>query len=215
MTVLALDTSTSRGGVALLEDGRLLLDATFTADRSQSSELFPILQRVRSLAPKLDLIAVGLGPGSYAGVRISIAAALGLSCAMGAELVGLASVAALETDAPDYLAVGDARRETFYFTRVEGGICAEGPLLLDAAGLKQRLEDFPGWEIGVPAPLEIVPQAKILFPRATNLARLAAEGRGILQRGNLEPLYLRDPHITTPKNKTAGAGRIRPEPPAV
>src|SRR5687768_14575936 len=126
MTVLAIDTSTARGTVALLHDGAFLLDEVFTADRSQSSALFPILEKARTLAPKLDVIAIGLGPGSYAGVRIAIATALGLSCATGAKLVGLASVAALETTATRYVAIGDARRETFYFTRVEDGICTEG-----------------------------------------------------------------------------------------
>ena len=58
MTVLAIDTSTSRGTVALLRDGAFLLDEVFTADRSQSSALFPILEKARTLAPKLDIIAI-------------------------------------------------------------------------------------------------------------------------------------------------------------
>ena len=95
MTILAIDTTTNRGNIALVRDGSVLLDEFFTADRSQSSDLFPILERARALAGKIDLIAVGLGPGSYAGARIAIATALGLSCALGAELVGLPSVAAL------------------------------------------------------------------------------------------------------------------------
>src|SRR5262245_41787929 len=119
MTVLAIDTSTARGRGALLPGGDVLLDEVLTAQRRQSSALFPLLERVRALAVKLDVIAIGLGPGSYAGVRIAIATALGLSCATGARLVGLASVAALETTASRYIAIGDARRDTFYFTRVE------------------------------------------------------------------------------------------------
>ena len=215
MTVLAIDTSTHRGSVAVLRDGCLLLDEVFTADRSHSSTLFPILERARVLAPELDLIAIGLGPGSYAGVRIAIATALGLGVATGAELVGLASVAALDTNVPNYLAIGDARRESFYFTRVEAGLCAEGPLLLDMPSLLARLLQFPDWEICTPAALDALPHAKVTLPRASIIGRLAIEGRGILQRGDLEPLYLRDPHITTPKTKPAAAGRRRPEPGAL
>jgi tRNA threonylcarbamoyladenosine biosynthesis protein TsaB len=206
MTVLAIDTSTARGTVALLRDGALLLDEVFTADRSQSSALFPILEKSRMLAPKLDVIAIGLGPGSYAGVRIAIATALGLACATGSRLVGLASVAALETTATRYVAIGDARRDTFYFTRVEDGLCIEGPLLLDAATLRARLQEFAGWEISCPTPLAPDFNAEVRLPRASLLAHLAERGRGILQEGDLEPLYLRDPHITTPKTQTAGAG---------
>ena len=210
MTVLAIDTSTARGTVALLRDGAFLLDEVFTADRSQSSALFPILEKARTLAPKLDIIAIGLGPGSYAGVRIAIATALGLSCATGSRLVGLASVAALETTATRYVAIGDARRDTFYFTRIEDGICTEGPLLLDADTLRTRLQEFADWEISSPTPLAPEFKANVRLPRASLIAQLAERGRGILQEGDLEPLYLRDPHITTPKAQTAGAGLKTP-----
>jgi tRNA threonylcarbamoyladenosine biosynthesis protein TsaB len=198
MIVLALDTSTAQGTVALRRDGELLLEANFPADRSQSSELFPILQRAVELAPRMDRIAIGLGPGSYAGARIAIAAALGLSCAVGAELIGLASVAALAGAPGHYVVIGDARRETFYFTVVEGGICTEGPLLLAADMLRERLAQnvLP---VYATAAIPGFPQATVALPSAAVLAAAAAEGRGILQRGDLEPLYLREPHITTPK----------------
>lgn len=199
MTILALDTSTSRGSVALWQDGIVLLDETFTADRTQSSDLFPILTRARQLAPRLDRVAIGLGPGSYAGVRITIAAALGLAIATRAELVGLPSVAALETEASDYLAIGDARRETFYFTRVSAGECIEGPLLLEEAALQARLAESPDLPVFSPAELPSIPRATIALPSALSLAILTAQGKSILQRGDLEPLYLREPHITTPK----------------
>lgn len=199
MTILALETSTPRGSVALWRDGALILDEVFTADRSHSSALFPILERGRALAPRLDAIAVGLGPGSYAGVRISIAAALGLALADGARLIGLASVAALETSAPRYIAIGDARRETFYFSLVESGVCVEGPLLLDEPALQERLATMPGLPVFVPAAIPGFPQAEVVLPRASLLVEMAAQGKGILAEGDLEPLYLREPHITQPK----------------
>jgi tRNA threonylcarbamoyladenosine biosynthesis protein TsaB len=199
VTILALDTTTSSGSVALLRDGTVLLDETFAADRSQSSQLFPILQRALGVANRLEMIAVGLGPGSYAGARIAIAAALGLACATGAELLGLPTVAALETNLDEYVAIGDARRDTFYFTRVNRGICTEGPLLLDLQALRERLNSIPSLPVLSPAPITPVPRATVALPSAKNLAALASSGRSIAQRGDLEPLYLRDPHITTPK----------------
>ena len=205
MIVLALETSTALGSVALVDGERLLLDETFTADRSQSSALFPLLQQALALATRIDRIAVGLGPGSYAGVRIAIATALGLGVARGAELVGLPSVAALETAAERYVAIGDARRETFYFTQVEAGECIAGPLLVGAEELRARLDGLGGpdlptaWPVYAPAAVPGFPEAQIALPRAVRLARLAAAGRSIVMRGDLEPLYLRDPHITTPK----------------
>ena len=199
MTILAIDTTTNRGTIALVRDGSVLLDEIFTADRSQSSDLFPILERARALAGKIDMIAVGLGPGSYAGARIAIAAALGLSCALAAELVGLPSVAALETDADEYVAIGDARRDTYYCTRVNAGECIEGPMLLDSTALQEHLAASATSRIFTPAPIPAFPQAAVALPSAKALANLAATGRSIVQRADLEPLYLRDPHITQPK----------------
>ena len=199
MRVLAIDTSTSHGSVALLADGRVLLDESCISDRNHGSTIVPVLQRARELAGRFDCIAVGLGPGSYAGVRIAIATAMGLGMATGAKLVGIPSVAAWACDGERHLAIGDARRDTFYFTKVERGICTEGPLLVDAPGLLARLAALPDWPVLSAEPLALVPHAVVSHPRALTLARLAADGRGICAEGELEPLYLREPHITYPK----------------
>jgi tRNA threonylcarbamoyl adenosine modification protein YeaZ len=199
MTILAIDTSTNHGSVALLVDGALRLDESFTADRSHSATLFAVLERARGLVPTIDLVAIGLGPGSYAGVRIAIAAAIGFELALGAQLVGLPSVAALETDAHRYVAIGDARRESFYFTLVESGVCVEGPQLFTADELRAKLDACAGLPVLTPALFAAFPDAVIALPSAARLAHLAASDRGIVTRGDLEPLYLRDPYITQPK----------------
>ena len=200
--ILAIDTSTPRGSIALLENDGLLLDETFPCDRSQSSDLYLHLARACALATRLRTIAIGIGPGSYAGVRISIATALGLSLANGAELIGLASVAALETDAREYFAIGDARRDAFYFTQVRDGLCIEPPQLLDATALDAKLAATP-LPVFSTTPLLT---ATIALPRASILARRAASGIGILARGDFEPLYLRDPFITQPKSVSLSHG---------
>jgi len=199
MTVLAIDTSTSHGSVALVDGSAVLFEEHFTADRGHGSALVPLLQKARDMVTALDVITVGLGPGSYAGVRIAIATAMGLSIALGARLIGIPSVAALEFSGPRYLAAGDARRDTFYFTKVEDGSCTEGPILLDAPGILDRVAANPAWPVLVPEPLALLPAAIIAHPRAVTLARLAAAGRSIVAEDTLEPLYLREPHITHPK----------------
>lgn len=200
MITLALDTSTTRGSVALLADGQLLLDERFSADRSHSTTLFTVLEKARALAPRLDQIAVGLGPGSYAGIRIAIAASLGLQLATGARLLGLPSVAALEVTPAEYLAIGDARRDTFYFTHVVNGLCHEGPLLATQEELAARIKSHADLSIFA---TEEVPgfQSGLVLPSAVLLAQLAANNRGIVAADTLEPIYLREPHITRPKAK--------------
>lgn len=199
MNFLAIESSTPRGGIALLADGELRLEESFTSARGHSVLLFAMLERACALVGQIDVVAVGLGPGSYAGVRIAIAAAIGLELGGGARLVGLPSVAALETDARSYLAIGDARRETFYFTRVEDGLCIEGPLLATETELRERLAAQPKLPVFTGAALEAFPEAQIALPSAVRLARLAAAERGINATGDLEPIYLREAHITLPK----------------
>ena len=199
MITLAIDTSTPHGSVALLAEGSLVFDERFTADRSHSSSLFVALEKARALVEHVDQIAVGLGPGSYAGVRIAIAAALGLRLALGARLVGIPSVAALETHAPAYIAIGDARRESFYFSRIEQGLCMEGPLLATEAELTQRLAALRALPVYATAAVPQFPAAQIALPSAALLSGLAAAERGIIATENLEPIYLREPHITQPK----------------
>ena len=195
MRTLALETSTPRGGVALFRDRDLVFSETFTADRSHSSQLFGVIERALSPDGRPDQIAVGLGPGSYAGVRIAIAAAIGLSVATGAELLGIPSVAALEEG--EYLAIGDARRATYSFAHVRNGEMVVAPMLLIRGELEARLADSPlpifsSEELGLPG-------AQIRFPSVDRIGRLAVEGRSICARGTLEPIYLREPHITVAK----------------
>ncbi len=199
MITLAIDTSTARGSVALFAYGETAMDEAFTADRSHSAALFVSLERARQLASRIDQIVIGLGPGSYAGVRIAISAAIGLQLGLGSALAGIPSVAALDTDVPEYLAIGDARRETFYFTQVRDGICISGPLLVSESELRSRLERHPTLPVFASEPLAAFPTVPIAHPSAMRLARLAVAGRGIVQEGDLEPIYLREPHITLPK----------------
>ena len=201
MITLAIDTSTPRGGVVLLADSTLLFEEHFTADRSHSSSLFTALEKARALTAHIDQIAIGLGPGSYAGVRIAIAAAIGLRFSLGAKLVGIPSVAALDTPAPAYIVIGDARRESFYFSHVEDGLCVAGPLLATEPELAKRLETCAHLPLLATVAVPQFPAAQIVLPSALRLAHLAAAGRGIVATDTLEPIYLREPHITQPKQR--------------
>jgi tRNA threonylcarbamoyl adenosine modification protein YeaZ len=196
MITLAVETSTPRGGVALFSGVELLFTETFTADRGHSSGLFAVLERALAPERRPGRIVVGLGPGSYAGVRVGIAAAIGLSVATGAELLGIPSVAALAEG--EYIALGDARRGAWSFAHVREGEVLSGPLLLPGEELEARLA-------GTCLPLYASeklewPGVELKFPLVERLGRLAIAGRSIHARDVLEPLYLREPHITTPRS---------------
>lgn len=195
MNYLAIETSTERGSVAVVTAQTLIFEESFAADRSCGSVLFGVLERaLQSGTP--ERIVVGLGPGSYSGVRIAIAAAIGLSLGTKARLLGVPSVVGLAEG--DYVTLGDARRESFHFAEVRGGICTEGPLLLSREQLQSAQWRLPVYGC---APLELLPGLEVRFPEARRLALLAERGISVIAQEHLQPLYLRDPHITQPAGK--------------
>ena len=196
MKVLALESSTDMASVALLCEGALIGEKEFPSKRSLCADLFPVLWELLEGVSFVERIVVGLGPGSYAGVRIAVAAAMGLQSVWGCELVGIPSVAALATCAKSYRVLGDARRGAWHYSRVVSGVCVEGPLLVEsdeALGRKLSEEDSPLYAC---EDLRGIWPATVCLPSARELAGLAFAGRGILQREKLEPLYLKEPHIT-------------------
>ena len=207
--ILAIETSSAQGSVAL---GRAAGDepvwrAEFATGRGHGGALFAALEEAmrRVAAGQLEEIIVGLGPGSYSGVRLAVAAATGLALATGARLGGRASPVALATDAPAFHVLGDARREAFYYTAICAGRPIRGPELLAAAGVGERLRMEPDWPVfgdradlaGLPetiAPIAVcLPVAARLLSRKLAPAEIAPAGTALV------PIYLRAPAITLPK----------------
>jgi len=211
MLTLAIDTSGPVGSVALRHDGRLLGERALDTQQHHSSLLLPTIDgllRADGLAPRdVELWAVGLGPGSYTGIRVGIAAAKGFALAHGRPLVGAGSMEALllEHSRNEIVAaVVDARREEIYFASWAAG----KPLVplqivsLDAlAGLVTEPSLFVGPEIKRYEPeiaKRLGPLARFpkdsVHPRAAFVGELA-ERRFAAQRGGdekVEPIYLRE-----------------------
>lgn len=198
MKILAFDLSSARGSIAFRDGASESFACDFPNDRKHSGVFFEQLKVCTRTCGLPGCIVVGLGPGSYAGTRIAIAAAVGLRTANQAQLIGMASVRALETDAPDYLVVGDARRNSFYFARVQQRRCLEGPLLCTNDELQERLatNNLPVFRSESIRGFESLSQA---FPCARILAQIGAEEQTGAAEAPLEPIYLRDAYITQPK----------------
>lgn len=197
--ILAFELSSGQGSVALLEDGAVLFEHSFPNDRKDSGTFFGNVQLCLKNFSAPGRIVVGLGPGSYAGVRIAIATAIGLRTAVGAKLFGIPSICALDVEEKDYCVIGDARRQSFFFARVKGGRAVEGPILMTAAELEARIPDA-ATPIFTSEQLPQFPSAKLAYPTAGRLPALArAYPDEIDDTRPLEPIYLREPHITVPK----------------
>jgi len=202
MKILALELSTARGSLAWVE-GKAEFTREWPNDRKNSAPFFETLQNVRRKFGVPETIIVGLGPGSYAGTRIAISAAIGLQVCCEAHLIGYPSICAMESDAQEYCVLGDARRKSFFFARVVGNELVEGPVLFSGSDLKAKLESLAA-TIAVFSS-ELLPQfgrAVVDYPSALVLARLAEQPRHNFSFPPLEPIYLREPYISMAKPGT-------------
>src|SRR5436305_609761 len=140
MKILALELSTAHGSLTCLGNDDFELVREWPNDRKNSGALFENLYAVTKKLGAPETIIVGLGPGSYAGTRIAISAAIGLEVASGARLIGFPSVCAMECDAHEYCVIGDARRQSFFFAHVRANDLVEGPTLFTEEELRDKLD---------------------------------------------------------------------------
>lgn len=120
--LIALDTATSAGGVAVADEGRILALRTFDAGREHSRRMFPEIEGALADAGRrreeIAAVAVTIGPGSFTGLRIALSAAKGLCFALGVPLVTVSTLEALAARLPwcalPVCAVLDARRGEVY-----------------------------------------------------------------------------------------------------
>ncbi len=189
-----------RGSLAWLDEDGDGLSRDWPNDRKNSGAFFENLADVTKKLGLPDTIIVGLGPGSYAGTRIAISAAVGLQASSGARLIGFPSLCAMDCDAHEYFVIGDARRKSFFFANVRANNLVQDPTLFSESELRSKLDDI---EFTTPVfssdPLPQFERAVVRFPSARVLARLAQEPQRSFSVPLLEPIYLREPHITMPK----------------
>ncbi len=184
--------------------------------RGHAEALLPMVERVREKAglgfADIDRLAVSIGPGSFAGIRVGLAAARGLALALDLPLVGIGTLKLLAAGAPGsgpVAAVIDARNGQVYFQPFSHDLRPLAPPALvkleNAVSWLYRRDDLKQFRIvGGGAPLiaallnsdaaQIFPAA---LPDAAVLAELAATHPG--QAGHdVAPLYLRPPDAKLP-----------------
>lgn len=195
--ILSLDASTSRGSVALVSGQRVIREIFVDVPRGRGGGLFSALESLLGETADIKRVIVGIGPGSYNGIRSAIAVAWGISTARGISLVGISSLLGL--DEGSYCAVGDARRGQYYFARVSSGGFLEEPNLLQKSQLVAAVQQASGLPIVAPAPIEFLHCVIVRTPSAARLARLAAHWEPNFP----QPLYLKAAYISGPKGASS------------
>ena len=191
MLTLAFDTATGVATSALVRDGDLLGERVGRASGvlGDADELL----RDAGLAPAdLDVLAVGVGPGSFTGVRIGLAAARGLALALDLPVAGVSTLDALAAGAPGAVPVIDARRGEI-FTVLSGHVACLAPDVFEVDSGRTYVGDGAvRYRDTIEAAGGVVPDDddERHVPRARFHAVLAGEG-GPAEL--VEPVYVREP----------------------
>lgn len=172
-----------------------------------------VLTEVKWEREQVECIAVGLGPGSYTGVRAAIALAQGWQLARGTKVIGISSVKALATQAHSdglrgrICLVIDAQRKEFYasgYKLSEAGVEETDPLRLVNLSNVQQREAAENLLIG-PEIQRWFPKGRVIFPRAAALGILALRATDFAAAEELKPIYLRETSFRkTPQREDSG-----------
>ncbi|MEQ1752153.1 MAG: tRNA (adenosine(37)-N6)-threonylcarbamoyltransferase complex dimerization subunit type 1 TsaB, partial [Prosthecobacter sp.] len=199
---LAIDLSSARGVIAVMRGGEVIFDAAFQSERSHNAQVFaPLTEALAVIGDDKAVIAIGTGPGSYTGVRISIAAAHGIALSRDWSVVGWPSIATV--DLPIYHVLGDARRGQFYTAQIADGRLVAGAEVMTAEAAKAQMANGGIWlSLDAKSPLGIE-QVMLHQPSAINLGQLIGKlseaELETLSSASLEPIYLQEAFITVTK----------------
>jgi tRNA threonylcarbamoyladenosine biosynthesis protein TsaB len=129
---LAFDTATEVATSALVDDGEVLGERMSRA-QTLLEDVDALLRQAGAHPRDIDALAVGVGPGSFTGVRIGLAAARGLALALDVPGAGVSTLAALAAGAPGAAPIVDAkRREVFALVGGEPAVLAPSDLEVEA-----------------------------------------------------------------------------------
>jgi tRNA threonylcarbamoyladenosine biosynthesis protein TsaB len=204
MKILALDFSCSQRSVAVLTDansaGAEAIDGSPGRDMKPFALIESALRQANLEREAIECIGIGLGPGSYAGIRVAISIAQGWQLATGVKLLGISSVECIAAQAVadgitgKFNVVIDAQRGEFYLGSYEGsnGSATETAALRLATRSEIQARETAGALLVGPEVTRWFSQGRIIFPQTTRLARLAKTRTDFLPGEKLMPIYLRE-----------------------
>ncbi|MEQ1760543.1 MAG: tRNA (adenosine(37)-N6)-threonylcarbamoyltransferase complex dimerization subunit type 1 TsaB [Vicinamibacterales bacterium] len=223
MLVLALDTTTRRGSCAVVQDGRVLREDISDPERAHTTrlpaDLMVLLARTDLRLSDIDVFAVAIGPGSFTGLRIGIAAMQGLAFATRRPLIGISTLDALASVAGGEQVTTwvDAWRGEVYASRYQNGMAIASPVVSHPDDLLRDIDSATTF-VGDATQTYREAIAQALGSRASfhepaspalaaTIGRLALEeaGRGHLPTPHaIRPLYVRRPEVELTREARRG-----------
>jgi len=231
MKILALEFSTAQRSAAVLSWAKkiptetgLQCDPERTSEKIEtgfgSAAVMGLIEGVLGEAnvepEEIDRVAVGIGPGSYSGVRAAIALAQGWQLARGTPIQGISSMESIAAQCHcegirgRMHAVVDAQRGEFYTDQYELSIegCSEtGPLRL-VTRAEVELLGSKGEMVAGPEITGWFPRARNVFPRAAIVGGIALSKQNFTAGEKLEPIYLRETSFVKSPLVRSAAGSL-------
>jgi tRNA threonylcarbamoyl adenosine modification protein YeaZ len=168
MTIsLAIDTSTSKTIVGIIEDGAILFEEGHEGATDHGRALSELVAKALKASKPPHQVIVGMGPGPFTGLRVGIAFAQTFGLARDIPVIGICSLDAIKIDQPQYTVAIDARRKEIYWASYKDGLRITGPSV-------SKPEDVESFIIDV-------------YPDMRKLVELSAT------QNVTEPMYLRRP----------------------
>lgn len=199
--ILGFDTSAPHCAVALLRGTEILVQHQEDMARGQAERLMPLLEETLAEGgatwADLNAVAVGIGPGNFTGIRISVSAARGLALGLGVPAIGVSSLEAQAFGTTGVVVSSlDARREGLYvqvfgtLTGSQPGHCTldtlppDIPARAEPSCLGHRADEIAALCAGTVATAR--------YPVAEAISRVAATRLGRIDVPPPAPLYLRE-----------------------
>ena len=195
MLILAFDTATEVATSALVSDGEVLGERLSRAS-TLLEDVDALLRQGGARPSDLEALAVGIGPGSFTGVRVGLATARALALALDVPVAGVSTLAALAAGAPGAMPVIDARRrEVFVLGHREPQVLAPADVEVavgtvcvgNGAVRYRRVLEEAGAQIPPDDDERHLPRARFHAQLAVDFGPAEA----------VEPLYLRLPDADT------------------
>lgn len=145
--VLAIDTSTSRTSVAIIQDGKVLYIGFKDGATAHGPSLPALVQEALAVS-EVDEVVVGMGPGPFTGLRVGIAFAQSFALAREIPVRGVCSLDAIagSIHESDFIVTVDARRKEVYWARYTNGVRVAEPAVnfpADVTGATNHADLFP------------------------------------------------------------------------